>query len=153
MKMDNLNYYYNVIENAIAKIGLDPQVARQKQAGQWTITKGKIPVWIYVFYRQQEKRIYFQVVAPVMKMPGTQKGAIAQELLELNNQLFGVAFCTSKGQVFIKTIREAEGLDNNEALSMIMRVGNYADQYDNVLKQKYPSWTQAKFPEGQQHLN
>jgi hypothetical protein len=151
--MNNLNYYYNIIENAIAKIGLDPQVARQKRAGQWTITKGKIPVWIDVFHIEKEGRVYFQVASPVMKMPGTDNGALAQELLELNNQLFGVAFSTNKGNVFIRTIREAEGLDINEAYSMIMRVGNYADQYDDILKQKYPGWVQANFQGNTMHHN
>lgn len=145
IKMDNLNIFYSIVENALAKIGLAPRVARQKNAGQWTITKGKIPVWIDVFYSHQEKRAYFQVTSPVMKMPTTNRSAIAQELLQLNNQLFGVAFCTKKGQIFIKTIREADGLDSNEALSMILRVGNYADQYDDVLKQKYPGWESANF--------
>lgn len=151
--MDNLNFYYNIVENAIAKLGLDPQVARRQQAGKWTITKGKIPVWIDVYYIEREKRIYFQVASPVMKMPGTNNGKIAQELLALNNQLFGVAFCTNKHHVYIKTIREAEGLDMNEAFSMILRVGNYADKYDHVLKQKYPGWVTADFKQNPQHLN
>ena len=153
MKMDSLNFYYNIVENAIAKIGLDPQVARQQQAGKWTITKGKIPVWIDVYYIEREKRIYFQVASPVMKMPGTDNGKLALELLSLNNQLFGVAFCTNNNHVYIKTIREAEGLDMNEALSMIMRVGNYADQYDDVLKKKFPGWVTANFGNVQQNLN
>ena len=137
--MDNLKFYYNIVENAIARIGLDPQVAR-KGPGKWTITKGQIPVWVNVFFSAQAKRIYFQVAAPVMKMPPQNQGELALELLQLNNQLYGVAFCTNNGNIFIKTIREAEGLDNNEANAMIMRVGNYADQYDDLLKRKYPNW-------------
>ena len=142
--MDNLRYYYNIIEQAIAKIGLDPQITR-KATGQWTIKKGQIPVWIDVFYSQAHKRAYFQAVSPVMKMPNKNQGALALELLQLNNQFYGVAFTTNQGYIFIKTIREAEGMDMNEALAMILRVGNYADQYDNVLKKKYPDWVQANF--------
>ncbi len=136
--MDNLNFYYNIVENAIAKIGLDPQKSRARVAGKWTITKGKIPVWIDVVFHQSEKRIYFQVASPVMKMPQTNVTTVTMDLLETNNYLYGVAFCINKGNVFIKTLREAEGLDMNEAYSMILRVGNYAHQYRKSLNDKYP---------------
>lgn len=141
--MQQLQFFYNIVENAIAKLGIDPQVARRPKAGQWTIRKGQVPVWIDVFHSQQEQRIYFQVASPIMKMPHNGKAELALELLELNNLLYGVAFCTSKGNLFIKTIREAEGLDLNEAHAMILRVGNYADKYDDQLRQKYPDWAQT----------
>jgi len=151
--MDNLNYYYNIVENAIAKLGLDPQIARQKRAGHWIITKGQASVWIYIFYQESSKRIYFQVTSPVMKLPKQNKAKLALELLEINNILYGVAFCTNKEQVYIKTIREVEGLDSNEVLSMVTRTGNYCDQYQRELKGKYPEWVRAEFKNTPQNLN
>ena len=145
-KMNNLNYYYHTVEDAIAKLGLDPMVTR-KQEGQWNLTKGTTPVWIDVFYNRSENRIYFQVAAPVMKMPEMNPGKVALELLELNNQLYGVAFVSNRGNIFIKTIREAEGLDVNEAHAMILRVGNYANSFGKELKAKYPNWVPANFSE------
>ena len=136
--MDNLNFYYNIVENAITKIGLDPQKTRAREAGKWSITKANIPVWIEVVFHQSENRAYFQVAAPIMKLPTENWSAITLDLLETNNLLYGVAFCVNKGNVFIKTLREAEGLDLNEAHSMIMRVGNYAEFYRKALQKKYP---------------
>ena len=136
--MENLNYYYRIVEEALAKLGLDPQDARLKNPGQWRLSKGKIPVWITVFYREKEKSAYFQVDAPVMKVPQTNRENFALELLSINDRLFGVAFCIYKGNVHLKTLRETEGLDVSEVSSMILRIANYADQYDDILLQKYP---------------
>lgn len=151
--MNNLHYYYNVVENAMAKLGLNPQTARQKKAGQWTITKGQIPVWIDIFYYEIEKRIYFQVVAPVMKLPEQNQEKMGMELLAINHQLFGVAFCIHKDQVLLKTIREAEGLDSNEVYAMILRAGNYAEKYKKELAVKYPNWMKANFNDLPENMN
>ena len=151
--MNNLHFYFNTIEKAIEKIGLDPQITRQKNPGQWNLRRGQTSVWVDVYFHQKEKRAYFQVAAPVMKLPGANNGKLALELLALNNQLFGVAFCLINENIYIKTTREAEGLDINEAFSMILRVGNYADHYSQLLKQKFPSWEPANFPQTNANLN
>lgn len=142
--MEQLHFYYQVVEKAIAKIGIDPGACRKKP-GQWTLTKGKIPIWVDVFYLEKEKNTYFQVAAPVMKIPKDNAGRLAMDLLELNNRLFGVAFTANKGHIYLKTLRETEGLDVSEAHAMIMRIGNYADQYDDELKKRYPEWHTANF--------
>ncbi|MBX2873542.1 MAG: YbjN domain-containing protein [Saprospiraceae bacterium] len=150
--MEQLHYYYQVVEKAITKIGLDPTACRKKP-GQWSLTKGQIPIWIDVFYLEREKNIYFQVAAPIMKIPQDNAGRLAMDLLQLNNQLFGVAFTANKGHIYLKTLRETEGLDISEANAMILRIGNYADQYDNELKKRYPEWHQATFDSSQINPN
>lgn len=137
--MQDLNYYFRIVEEAIAKIGVDPHKARTKTPGEWTLTKGKVHVWISIFYKESEKSTYFQVGSPVMKVPTVNREQFALELLELNNQLFGVAFTRNKENIYIKTLREAEGLDVSEAYAMILRVGNYTDTYDDLLQKKYPN--------------
>ena len=142
--MINLNFYYRTVESAIAKLGLDPQKARTQNAGKWTITKGEIPVWIDIVYLQNENRVYFQVAAPVFNMTPANQASLALDLLETNNKLFGVAFCSNREKVFIKTLREAEGLDMNEAYAMILRVGNYAAEYRQNLLKKYSGQAPAE---------
>ena len=137
--MEALKFYYQVVEKAIAQIGLNPEIAR-KEMGKWTITKGNIPVWIDIFYREQEKRGYFMVGAPIMDIPSQNASTLAIDLLHLNNELFGVAFVANKNRVFLKTIRETNGLDISEAHAMILRIGNYAEKYSKELKEKYPDW-------------
>ena len=120
--MQNLMPYLKVVEEAISKIGIAPENARGKNTGQWTLKKGQIPVWIDVYYHQTEKRAYFAVSSPVMKMPEVNREQLAMELLELNNQLFGVAFVRKNENIFIKTVREADGMDVNEAFGVVCRI-------------------------------
>jgi predicted nucleic acid-binding Zn finger protein len=37
----------------------------------------------------------------------------------------------------MKTVRELDGLDQAEATAMFNRVGGYADDYDDMLREKY----------------
>ena len=143
--MTNLNFYYRVVEEAIAKLGLDPTITRTKNAGKWTLTKAGIPVWIDIIFVQNENRCYFSVASPVVKMNPAHASTMALDLLEINRSLYGVSFCKNKEQVFIKTIREAEGLDKEEAFSMIVRVGEYANHHKKMLSEKYPERTPIGF--------
>jgi len=135
--MENLNYYYEVVEKAIAKIGVDPKNARSKNAGKWTLTKGGHPIWIDVVFLQNQNRTYFRVVTPVMKTTDANRAEVSMELLGENKNLFGVYFGSNKEKVFIMTIREVEGLDMNEAYAMIMRGGNYGEHYSQLFAKKY----------------
>ena len=133
--MDSITYYVQVIEKAIAQIGLNPETAKIEE-NQWTLKKGSVQIWVELYTFQS--RVYFQVVAPIMDVPSTKTGELAIELLKLNNELFGVAYVIYNDRVYLKSVREAEGLDISEAFSTLLRVGNYADKYDDMLKEKYP---------------
>ena len=137
--MENLETYFNIVEACITKLGVDPAVCRGEKAGQWNLKKGSVNVWIDVFHIEKEGRAYFQVMSQIMKVPPTNKEALFEELLTINDRLFGVAFTVYKGIVWLKVIREVQGMDTDEAFAMITRIGNYADQYDDELKAKYPS--------------
>ena len=137
--MENLETYYNLVEECIGKLGVDAASCRGEKPGQWSLKKGSVNVWIDVFHLEKEGRAYFQVMSPVMKVPTQNKGGLFEELLTINDRLFGVAFTLYKETVWLKVIREVQGMDVNEAFAMITRIGNYADQYDDELKAKYPS--------------
>lgn len=137
--MENLEMYYNLVEGCIGRLGVDPTICRGEKPGQWSLKKGSVNVWIDVFHIEKEKRAYFQVMSQVMNIPPTNKEALYEELLTLNDRLFGVAFTIYKNIVWLKVIRETQGLDADEAFAMITRIGNYADDYDDKLKAKYPS--------------
>jgi hypothetical protein len=59
------------------------------------------------------------------------------QLLEINDTLFGVAFTVFQENIYIKVIREADGMDKTESLSLLLRVGNYADLYRQELSEKF----------------
>jgi len=39
--------------------------------------------------------------------------------------------------IYVKAIREVNGLDDSEIVSTLNRIGNYADDYDDYFNNKY----------------
>lgn len=135
--MPDLHKYYNTVEQAIAKIGLDPAVFRGEQAGEWTLQKGEYAIWIDVWNDEVEKLAYLQVIAPVMNIADEAQGILYKELLQINLQLCGIAFCVHGEKVVLKGTRVAEGLDVEEAFAMIMLVSKYVNNFAPKLIKRY----------------
>ncbi len=131
----NLHKYYAMVENCISQIGVDPIKCRDKKVGQWNLKKGSASVWIDVFIIKEHG--YFQCMAPVSAIPKTKTLAFYQEVLEINNNLYGVGMTKFNNGIYIKTIRELEGIEEREILAQMNRIGSYADEYDNFFKEKY----------------
>jgi len=135
--MENINNYYEIVEKAINSLGVNAVDCREKKQGQWSLKKSNISVWVDVFHVEREKRAYFQVMAPIVKVPTNNLTAFYKELLEINDKLYGVAFTVHKETAWIKVIRQAVGLDDTEALASITRVGNYGETYHKHLTEKF----------------
>ncbi len=135
----DLQPYYNTVEASIAALGVDPADCRGENPGQWNLRKGETTVWVDLWYIEREERPYFQVMAPIFQIPTDvdTKNRLFEELLSINDTLYGVAFTTYKEWIYIKVIREADGMDEGEAQAMLLRVGNYADQNRQELSAKY----------------
>ena len=136
--MENLQFEFDRVEPCHSHRGVDPAIWRGQKPGQWSMQKGSASVWVDVWHIEQENRAYFQVLAPVMQVPDpSRQHAFFQELLELNYTLYGVAFVKFNDWIYVKLIRECDGLEQKEAAATINRVGWYADEYDDKLKVKY----------------
>jgi len=135
----DLQPYYDVVESSITDLGVNPVDCRGENPGQWNLRKGETTVWIDLWYIEREDRPYFQVMSPIFKIPtdADTKNRLFEELLSLNDTLYGVAFTTYKEWIYIKVIREADGMDKGEAQAMLLRVGNYADHNRTELATKY----------------
>ena len=133
----DLNHYYNLIENCIKKLGVDPAICRGEKPGQWNLKKGSANVWIDVFKREQDHFGYFQCMAPVVEIPAERQVEFLTEIMEINHTLYGVGMTKFKNWIYIKTIRELKDLSEDEAFAMLNRIGNYADEYDDKLRNKY----------------
>ena len=133
----DLQPYYQMVENNIKKLGIDPAACRGEKEGQWNLKKGSANVWVDIWETDDGSYGYFQCVAPVVKVPEKNKKAFYEEILEINHRLYGVGMTKYGEHIFIKTIRELEGLDENEMMAMLNRIGNYADDYDDLLYNKY----------------
>ena len=126
-----------MIERCISNLGVDPVQCRGSKPGSWTLNKGSVQVWVDVWYIEREQRSYLQIMSPIMKEPKSSKEDFYKELLQINDRLFGVGFTFYKDTIWLKHVRETENLQESEVLNTLHRVGNYADQYDDILKQKY----------------
>lgn len=136
--MQDLSYYFNMIEDIIRGLGVDPALCKGANPGQYSLMLGSARVWIDVWYIESQGRSYFQAMSPVMRLPVPERHKeYFQELLEINDKLYGVAFTVYNGWAWLKHIRETDGLDRSEAEAMVNRIGVYADNYDDYLKGKY----------------
>lgn len=135
---NNLKYYYGIVENCIRRLGIDPASCRSEDtAGHWDLKRGEILVWIDVWHIERENRAYIQVVAPIMEIPIYRTPEFYEDLLRINDQIFGVAFTLYNNWTCLKVIREVEELAEEEAFKMITRVGNYGIEYLKKLRKKY----------------
>lgn len=140
--MQPLQHYYNLVEEVISGLKVDPATARGTNPGQWNLKLGSASVWIDVFQSKDAQGNlidygYLQFLAPVCEVPVNNQHIFTKELLELNHSLYGVGFTIFGNNAYIKTIRELDGLDKSEILSTFNRVGIYADDWDDKLKAKY----------------
>jgi hypothetical protein len=135
--VEDLASQYQIVEDAIRALGVDPVTCRRKTQGQWNLRKGSARVWVDLWYIESEKRSYFQVMSPVVPIPKDNQEKFFEELLRINDKLFGVAFTVYDGWSWLKVIREVEEMSVKEAQAIMVRVGNYADLYDDRLQLAY----------------
>ena len=137
-----IQYYFDLVEEALTEYKIDPLTARGEQPGQWNLKLGSASVWVDVFQSKDAQGNltnygYLQLMAPVCDVPVNNQHLFTKELLEINHSLYGVSFTIFKEKAYIKSIRELEGLDKSEIKSTFDRVGIYADDWDDKLKAKY----------------
>jgi hypothetical protein len=135
--MEPINNYYQMVEKVITDLGVDPATCRGENPGQWNLKKGSASVWVDVWKVENEDYGYIQIMAPIIEIPVEGRDIFMTEVLEINHNLYAVGFTKYKEWLYLKGIREVEGLDINEVSAMFNRVGNYADEYDDYFKNKY----------------
>ncbi len=142
----NLQKYYDFVENCISSVGVSPSICRGKKIGQWNLKKGSANVWINVWETEKKDYGYFQCMAPIVEVPTENTEAFYREILEINHNLYGVGMTKFNSWIYLKAIRELTGIDQNEMMATINRIGIYADKYDDLLKNKYWGGKSSKAP-------
>ncbi len=138
----NLEPYYTIIEQVITEIGISPVECRVKDKdgkvlpGQWDLKKGSASVYVDV-YTTHDGGSYVCVASPVMKIATPKLQALYEKLLLLNHQMYAVSFSINQGWVWLRGLRECEGMDPKECRAMFDRVGWYGDHYDDELKSEF----------------
>jgi hypothetical protein len=140
----NLRSTAKMVEEVIAELGLSPQENRlQTESGNpaWGLMKGSAQVFVFINPGTGDENLNsLQVVAPVIIMPeapGSQM-ALFRHVLELNaREITGAAFGIKGDTVVITVDRSTVDLDRSEVKDMVLRVGYYADLYDDTLVSQF----------------
>ncbi len=137
-----LKPYYALVEQVISTLGITPDQCQVKDEkgnvlpGQWDLRKGSASVFIDV-YATKEGQAYICIASPIMEIKTDKLTQLYEKLLTLNHQIYAVSFSINKGWVWLRGLRECEGLDASELKAMLDRVGVYGDQYDDILKAEF----------------
>ncbi|MFK7948683.1 MAG: YbjN domain-containing protein [Saprospiraceae bacterium] len=127
--MIDLAQYQYIVEKAITRLGLNPTKCLITQT-HWQLKKDNIKLNI-IFFEQQGQH-YFKSEALITNIPDDANTEFYIKLLEYNHEFNGLAFYINDGKVYLKSVREVAGMDANEAFSMITKVGNHADKFDEA---------------------
>ena len=135
--------YTDIVEQGIREIGLDPDTFQGDLDGEWSIRLGENDLWIDLWEDELSGQFYFQVVAPVFDVAQLMPRVFYEELLNLNLEMCGVAFCLHGKKVVLKSTRTATGLDVEEVYSILLIMGKYVKSFSEVLSDKYFNEGQA----------
>ena len=140
----NLRTTRKMVEEVIDSLGLVPEENRlptDDGSPAWGLLKGSAEVFIFIIAGNgDEEYASLQVVAPVMRLPESTKNqaALFRRLLEINTEaLSGLAFGVKGDTAVLVSDRSTEDVDASEVRNMILRVGYYADRYDDELVHQF----------------
>lgn len=139
-QQSNLKATREMVERTIAELGLSSDENRlQTEDGSlaWGLLRGSAHVYIFIRPGADDEEFNsIQVISPVIRLPqGAEARLLLYEhLLQLNaKEITGAAFGVKDDTVVIITDRTTQDLDRSEVLDMILRVGYFADMYDDAL--------------------
>ena len=128
----------SLVDEALKKIGVDPDAVRGKDApdvASWSLKRGSAQVLVGLARREPNRQMCLRVVSPVMTMPEAGKReALYVRLLELNaNGLGNSAFGKIGERIVALSERPTEGLDVGEIEQIVRQVAAVADTFDDKL--------------------
>ena len=125
-----LTTYYNLINEAITALGLNPEETKGENAGQWNLKKGKFDIMVDVW--EQENQFLFQIVCPLCSMPDENKDGFLQHLLQRNYGMSSVTYAMMENDVFLKYTTEAGELTKENVIMLLNKTAFYAEQSNFV---------------------
>lgn len=135
--MEDLQKFYEIVEEGIRMAGVKPEQCRSKTEGQWNLKRIDVDLWVDLWNIEEEGKTYFQVMAPMVQVPADNREAFLHELLELNYQLVSACFVTYKQGVYIKATKDSDTLTPEEVYLLLNRVGHYGNIFQNALMERF----------------
>lgn len=147
----DLKPFYDVAEDAIKTLGVDPETTRCEDAGQWILGREEVEIFIDIwqplehnqweYFKEDEPTAIFQVVAPVCYIPSEESTRLQfmEEILYINHHMFYGSFTvnTEEGMAVIRFKRLLEGANRVEMIEPIESIGFYAENLSKYLSKKY----------------
>jgi hypothetical protein len=145
----SLKKQFENVEKTFRSMGIDPEMARNEEEGQWTLySSDKIEMYIDVWPAAEEKhwsnyfgeqeRFALQVIAPVVFAPDDTEGFYA-DMMDMNIGLYSASLISKKdeGIICVKyrvAVKEVTEELLGEALDI---VSYYAELMQNNLSEMY----------------
>lgn len=130
-----------MVEDVLLELGYFLNDCRDEptEAGlrSWSIAKGSARVRIAIV--DAEEDVHLRATSVVMTItPSVNESRLFRHLLSLNREeIQNAAFALNDMQVLLLSERSTLDLDRSEVLDLIQRVRNYADDYDDLLVNRF----------------
>lgn len=144
-----LQELYNLIDDAVEKIGVDPKDAKNAGEGQWFLMNEEMPIYMdaweetesnpWNYYKFAEDRTIFQVTIPFCYGPTVKRTEFFEELLVVNLNLHFGKFSYNPPENIVALSYRIPGsnLRREMVKDTIDALGYYAEMTYHVLKDEF----------------
>jgi len=132
--------YRDMISRMLEEIGLSNDDCYIPEGDYWELWKGSAKVYISFFSLEHddgETEWYIDIASRVMKIPSTNLLAFYRRLLEENSNRISLKFCIREDTVWCEITRELEGITFEEGFRNLIRVGEVADEVDDIFPDEF----------------
>lgn len=132
--------YKEIVEHMIREVGLTPDDCYITDGDYWSLQKGSVPVCISLFYVTHpdgEEEWYMDISSNIMPVPSENLLPFYRRLLDENASRVAVKFSIRENEVWVEITRELEGISFDEAYRNMTRVGDTADEMDDILREEF----------------
>jgi hypothetical protein len=129
------------------KYDIDPMTIKDKSKARWTVIEGSAHCFIEFYFNNQGDLI-FGVSSPIVYVPENNKEECFKYLLEANSSKFVLSSFEIKGdKIFLRHTRHVKEIDESEIIFALDELSKRADEFDNLLKEKFNCTMCGKDPD------
>ncbi len=136
----NIDHYHGIIRETLQELGLVPDECYNKDDNYYSMSRGSADVFISLFTIErpdEPPEWYVEWSSPVFKLPSENLLAFYRRLLEENAQRIAVKFSIKEDTVWLEITRELNGVDTKECFRNLTRIGDTADELDDLLRGEF----------------
>jgi len=127
---------YQIVENGIKDLGIDPVSCREAKEGQWSFKRGSVSIVVGLIETETFPKGYFYVNSYLLndsQVADNRKNDLFKSLMEENLYLVGMKLCYKSPNFMLLSNRSAIGLDKEEVAITIDKLSAKADKLDDIL--------------------